>query len=177
MRTIFSFLPEFLYTKVFNYANPDYAEERRFIEEELPWFITYSTIAIRWVNYMLVLAISIIDRQAIRERKDLLTLICFALLVYSFSNLASLVPSGQRFISVANTFMFASFILYFATVAKEGSLLIIRIVTIPLQLLYCLVAIRIGMDFFSIMTIIGNPVSAIFYQDPVPLIQDIKNLF
>jgi len=177
MRTIFSFLPEFLYTKVFNYTNPDYAEERRFIEEELPWFITYSSIAIRWVNYILVLAITLIDRQTFRERNDLKTLLCFALLVYSFSNLSSLVPSGQRFIIVANTFMFASFILYFATAAKEGSLLFVRIATIPLQLLYCLVAIRIGMDFFSIMTVIGNPVSAIFYSDPAPLIQDIKNLF
>jgi len=177
MRTIFSFLPEFLYTKVFNYTNPDYAEERRIIEEDLPWFITYSTIAIRWVNYILVLAISLIDRQAIRERKGLLTLLCFALLVYSFSNLASLVPSGQRFIIVANTFMFASFILYFATVAEEGSLLTVRIISIPMQVLYCLVAIRIGMDFFSIMTLIGNPVSIFIYTDPVPLIQDIKNLF
>lgn len=171
------FLPDVLFSKVLTYANPEYAEGRRIMYEELPWFITYSSIGLRWVSYIIVLSIFLFGRKMLKERCDMTTLLCFSLLLFGFANIFSLVPIGGRFLVVTYTFMFAFFIIYFAAFPKVGDMLIIKALSIPLLLLFCIVAIRIGMDYFGLTTILGNPFSAALYSDPVPLITAIKRLF
>jgi len=106
-----------------------------------------------------------------------MTLFCYSLLLYGFANIFSLVPSGGRFIILANTFMFAFFIIFITTFPKIRGLLLIKVLSIPLLLLFCIVEIREGTDFFGLMTIFGNPFLAALYTDTVPLIMGIKRLF
>lgn len=172
-----SFLPEVLFVEISNYLNEGYAEYRRATDEEMPWFITYASIGIRWAIYLIVFSTLAFGKQILRERPDLRTLLSFSLLFYGFTNVLSLIPSGDRFQIVANTFMIPYFLLFLVAFPKIGDTIIIKVFSVPLLLLFCMVQIRIGMDFFGLMTLIGNPVSAAFYSDPIPLITELKNLF
>lgn len=158
------------------YTNAEYAEFRTNEAQELPWFVTFSSRGIRWVTYLVVLSTFLFGREILKERSDLKTLLSFILLFYGFANIISLIPSGDRFIIVAHTFVFAYFMILLATLPKIGETIIIKVITVPLLLLFCLVNLRIGMSYFSIMTIIGNPFTTALYSDPVPLITEIKNL-
>jgi len=176
-QNVLSFLPQVIFVEISNYLNEGYAEYRRASDEELPWFITYASIGLRWAVYLLVFSTLSFGKHILRERPDLKTLLSFSLLFYGFANILSLVPSGDRFIIVANTFMIPYFILFLVEFPKIGDTIITKLLSVPLLLLFCLVQLRIGMAFFSIITLIGNPVSAAFYTDPVPLIDQLKNLF
>lgn len=177
LQSVLSFLPEVIFAEISNYMNEGYAEYRRETDEEFPWFITFAGIGMRWVIYLIVFSTLLFGRETLKERSDLKSLLSFTLLFYGFVNILSLVPSGDRFAIVANTFMVPYFLLFLMAVPRLGESVLIRIVSFPLLLLFCVVQIRIGMDFFCLMTIIGNPVSAAFYTDPLSLITELKNLF
>lgn len=172
-----SFLPDFLFMEVMRYTNAEYAEYIGLASQELPWFITYSSLGVKLVVYTLVALTFLSARALLEERADLKNLLSFALLFYAFANILSIIPSGGRFIVVANTFMFPFFIISLSTFPRLGESLIIKAVSYPFLLLFCTVSIRMGMDHFSIMTIIGNPITAAFYSDPLTLMAEIERLF
>ena len=61
--------------------------------------------------------------------------------------------------------------------AKVGGFVLLIAVSLPiLPPLWNAVQLRIGMGYFSIITLVGNPFTAILYSDPVPLIDQLKNL-
>jgi hypothetical protein len=60
---------------------------------------------------------------------------------------------------------------------KLKGALLLKILTLPALLLYCIVEVRTGMDFYGLTTIIGNPLFAILNTETVPLITGIKKLF
>ncbi|TFH23085.1 MAG: hypothetical protein E4H10_12700 [Bacteroidia bacterium] len=116
-------------------------------------------------------------REVLKERSDLRTLLSFSLLFYGFVNIVSLIPSGDRFVVVADTFLIPYFMIFLVALPRIGESVLIRVISFPLLMLFCVVQLRLGMDFFGIMTLIGNPVTAAFYSDPVPLITQLKALF
>jgi hypothetical protein len=174
-QSTFSFLPEVIFSEISNYMSVEYAEYRSLIDQELPWFLTFSDTGMRWTVYLIIFSTFLFGRETLRQRPDLKTLLSFSLLFYGFANILSQVPSGGRFLVLANTFMIPFFIIFLSTLPKVGETFIIKVFTVPLLLLFCVVNIRIGMDYCSIMTFIGNPVTVALYSDPNPLIDQIKN--
>jgi len=172
-----SFLPQVIFTEIANYMNEGYAEYRMETEEALPWFLTYSAIGMRWAIYLIIFSTLYFGKDVLKERSDLRTLLSFSLLFYGFVNIVSLIPSGDRFAIVANTFLIPYFMIFLVALPRIGESVLIRVFSVPLLTLFCVVQLRIGMVFFSIMTVIGNPVTAAFYSDPVPLITQLKDLF
>jgi len=172
-----SFLPPVIFAEIANYMSEGYAQYRREVEETLPWFLTYSVIGMRWAMYLIVLTTMFLGKEVLKERTDLKNLLSFSLLFYGFVNIASLIPSGSRFVNVADTFLVPYFMLFLVALPKIGESMLFRIIMFPLIMLYCVVQLRFGMDFFGIMTLIGNPFTAAFYSDPVPLITQLKDLF
>lgn len=177
VQSSFSFLPDFLFVEVMRYTNAEYVEYIGIASGELPWFITYSSLGIKLVVYTLVAFTFLYARDLLEERADLKNLLSFALLLYAFANLFSMIPSGGRFIVVANTFMFPFFIISLSTFPRLSESLIIKAVSFPFLLLFCTVSIRMGLDHFSIMAIIGNPITAVLYSDPLSLLAEIERLF
>lgn len=176
-QSVLSFLPDVLFTEVENYVSEGYVEYRRIIDQELPWFITYASIGIRWAVYLLVFSTFLFGREILKERSDLRTLWSFALLFYAFANIVGLIPSADRFLIVANTFMIPYFLLLLVAFPQIGETIIIKILTVPMLLLFCFVQLRIGLDYLSIMTLIGNPFTAALYSNPLSLVAEFKNLF
>jgi hypothetical protein len=176
VQSVLLFLPDIFHSKVTAYTNPDYAESLITADQALNWYVNFSIMVIKWISYTMVLFIYFFGRKVLKERRDILTLFCYSLLLYSFSNIFSLVPSGGRFIAVADSFMFPLIIIFIATFPKIRGLFIIEALSLPLLLLFCIVRLRVGMDYFGLLTILGNPLIAVFYTDTIPFIVGIKSL-
>jgi hypothetical protein len=178
VQSTLSFLPDIFNSKVEQYARPEYVENLsdRLADNPWNWYVPMSIDGIKWIVYAAASFIYLFGRKILKERKDLTTLFCFSLLLYGFANIASFIPSGGRFIMVANTFMFAFFILVITNFPDIKGLRFIEFLSAPLLILFCLVSVRIGMDFFGLMTIVGNPLVALFYRDTIPLIDIIKGM-
>lgn len=172
-----AFLPDVFQPRVSGYTNLEYAEERNLLISESNWYASFYTKGLEWVTVVMTLFIYLFGRKRLESRKDLMTLFCYSLLMYSFANISSQIPSGGRFLVVANTFMFAFYAIYISAFHKIKGFNFIKVLTIPLILLFLIVAIREGMDYYGLSTIIGNPLTAGFYFDRAPLIIGIKELF
>jgi hypothetical protein len=103
-----------------------------------------------------------------------MALFCFSILFYGFSNIFSLIPSGNRFMVLSNTFIFAFLILFINSYPKIKGMTFIQLISVPLLLFFCIVSIRTGMDFFGVITVLGNPIAATLDIESIPLITGIK---
>jgi len=176
VRSALSFLPGVFYSRVIAYTNPDYAESVGLAREALNWYMIYSNQAVKWVIYAMVIYIYLFGRKVLKERKDLTSLLCYSLLLYGAANIFSLVPSGGRYIVVASTFMLAFIIIFITSFREVKGIIFIQVLSLPFLALFCTVAIRMGMDYYGLMTFIGNPIIAAFYTDTVPVIESLKKL-
>lgn len=174
VQSYLSFLPGVLYDRVTVYTNPEYAETRASYNWSL--FIPLSEDGLRWIVYAFTLIICFFHRHLVMKELYLTKFLCFSLLFYGFANIFSLIPSGARFYSVANSLMFAFIIMFMIKYSKIRGLPLIEILSLPLLLLFCIVSLRIGMDRFGLMTIISNPLLALLYKDTTPLYSIITNI-
>ena len=176
VRSALSFLPNILQLRLTSYTDADYVQLVNLSRQSANWYLIYSSKGVGWVIYALVLFSYFFCRKFLSNNRAFMTLFCFSLLLYGCSNIFSLLPSGGRFITVASTFMFVFFVIFYSDLRKnKGSNLIIAF-SIPLLLLYCVVSLRIGMDYYSLMTVIGNPIYASIFTDQIPLIEIMKKL-
>ena len=176
VKSALSFLPGVFQSRVEGYTNIEYAQGLNDLRQSVSWFIPLSEKCLTWVTYALTLFIYFFNRPLLSNRQDLNTLFSFSLLLYGFANIFSLVPSGGRFIVLANAFIFVFFTIYISSTLPNKALSILYSLSMPLLLLYCLVSLRLGMDFFGLTTVIGNPIYAILHSETVPIIEGIKGL-
>jgi len=54
---------------------------------------------------------------------------------------------------------------------------LLKYITFPFLLFNIIFSIRVGFDYIGILTILGNPITAILGFEQTPLIQFIKHLF
>jgi hypothetical protein len=95
--------------------------------------------------------------------------------MYGWANISRLVPSGGRFITASNLFALAIIILYIQHGPKETLLSKIIPISIPILLLYCVIQVRISFDTMGVFTVLGNPVSVLFFNKDIAIINLIKS--
>lgn len=96
-----------------------------------------------------------------------------ALFFASFSNIASYVPSGGRFVALSNFLLATSFLFFLNHQIKVH-----RLIKIGMSLAilgYLIFRIREGLDYVGVFLFIGNPVINWFIDD-TPLIETIKSM-
>jgi len=154
--------------KIIERANPYIAQERveAFRKGELSsgqvnWYVTWYK---KGINYMILASFLLIYGLQRTKRlltKPLHTTFAFALWFYSFANILSTIPSGGRFLSVAQLLaLFLILILYQNHYRKLFTRYVFP-VSLPVLLLFIVVAIREGFYYMSVATVFGNPVTAI----------------
>lgn len=171
------FLPEIFHPRISSYINPMYAESMRHLNQSLNWYIPFSDVCIKWIIYGYVIFMYLFAKKIILNNSLIEKLFCFSLLLYGMSNIASLVPSGVRFINIANIFMFSTIVFFISSNHDLKWLNILNRLSLPALLFYCVVAIRVGMDYFGGLFFVGNPLLASVLPDHYPLINYIKELF
>jgi hypothetical protein len=177
VRSSLSFLPDVFQSRITGYTNTDYIQYTKESNQELNWYVAYAVKGIKWASYIIVLFTFLRCKKVLFERRDLTRLFSFTLLFFGFANIFSLLPSGGRFVIVAELFLFAFFIFLITTWPGIKWSYQIQVLCIPFLMLYFIYQIRLGMDFFSLMTICGNPLLAAVSPDPFPLINGIRSLF
>ena len=175
IRDLLDFLPSFMDPRVESYTNINYAQRIAEARERINWYVPLSGEVLTYTSYLFAIFIFLKGRK--RLEGPFLNLFCFGLWFYGWANLASLVPSGGRFVSIANLIMIFFITLYLQENYFQKVLKVLRGISMPGLLLFIVVAIRIGFDYISFATTFGNPILMLFVHDNTPLIAYVKGLF
>ena len=161
-------MPNFLQPKVKSYLGDEWVE---FYNENIGtgnWYINYY---LKSLSYFTVVFISVLIFKA-NLTKGVQKLLGFSLLFLSVANIISLLPSGSRFLIVAFLFSMATCFIVIAQVKLPLVTRSARFLS-PLLLLFCIVSIRMSLDFFNITTF-TNPIVVLFTDINIPLIDFFK---
>jgi hypothetical protein len=175
-RSMLLYLPEIFHTKIINYTNVEYAEVVNSIRESLNWHIAFADTAIQIAVYLTMIYVFVFAKDALKRKSYLEDIFCYILLFYAGANIFSFIPSGYRYISVVNIFVFSFLIILLSLYPNLKGFSVVRLLSVPLLLFYCIIMIRMGMDFYSMMTLIGNPIVAVFQDADTPIIEIIKRV-
>lgn len=166
-------LPEVLLPRVKSYTSDVYIETYENLNDQYNWYIKYSGMII---NYAIAFLLSVIyfskNRKYLSDKK-FLKFLSFATILLTVGNLLSKIPSGERYLILAQFTAMASLVVYyvrFDQLAFKKSTVILT----PFLLFFIIIAIRKSFDTVSIMTVFTNPVLATIFDAPVPLIDLIK---
>lgn len=157
-----AYAPLSLQEQTAGYRGEGYVEDFREGSTSRVWYAIYYTKALGWAVSGFLIILFIKGRDFFRQNRYWLNLYSFTLLFYSVANILSTIPSGGRFVAVANLFALALIIFYVHQRSRD--LMMKRFVWLaaPLLLLFIIVAIRIGLYSMSATAILGNPLIAFF---------------
>jgi hypothetical protein len=168
--------PEVFQTRTAGYTSIDKAQELRedAATSNLNWYVKGHENVLKWLIIIFLSVIFFRGKDFVQRNPKLLRLICFTLLLYGCANLASLVPSGGRFIALSNLFALAFIILYIQNGPRETVLIKLIPLAIPLLWLFIIVRLRMSLDTFGVSTVLGNPIVIMFFKGDTALINLIK---
>ena len=175
IKQLMSYLPAIFQNKSTIYLQPDAIENQNLFLNANNWYIRYYVLIIKWISYFFLIVLyfskKIIstDSKLVFER-----LYSFSLIFYAFANIANLMPQGGRFFDVANMFVF--FVLALIPIMIHETIIIksLKVLSLPFLILIIIVSLRIGSDYIGFQTLFGNPLSSLFIEGDVPLINLLK---
>jgi hypothetical protein len=176
IREYFEQLPGFLQSRQ-GYLNEEYAAGRK---EEAEQMASHILLYRKLLQYLIVLFASWIFFNFFFKKKRIFNqfaqLFALALFFSAFSNLASQVPSGGRFMVLSNLLVLTSFIWYLSQNIQNKLPFLLRQLALLSMLFIITVQIRMGFDYIGIFFFVGNPVFNLLVNDTVPVITFIKSL-
>ncbi len=168
-----SVAPSFLLPRVERYANEDYADAVSDLNDTAVWYIKFYTSSLMWLIAILFTLIYFSKDTSRKSIHSFSNLFGFSLLILTMGNITSLLPSGGRFVLIAQLFGMALLIYHYA---QFDDFLFKRWVKllIPIMCFFILVSLRISFDTVSFMTIFSNPILASLIDLQIPLINIFK---
>jgi hypothetical protein len=170
--TLSTYLPEFLLPKVKGYTSDEYIET----VSEAPvfnWYMTFYIKCLTWFIVMMLSSIYFSGLTLMKNNKAFSNLFGFTLLFLTVGNIMSLVPSGSRYLIIARLFAMALlFLFYFWYDIRSYKKHIV--ILSPLLVFFLIVSVRVSFETTTFVTILANPIIAMFIDFPVPLITLLK---
>ncbi|TLX75665.1 hypothetical protein E9993_08890 [Labilibacter sediminis] len=176
MRSLLMFLPDIFHTKVANYTSVGYAESLNEMHQAINWYVPFSQVALKMVVYAGVIYVFTRVRASLKMLSGLENLFCYGMLLYAASNIFSFIPSGYRFIHISNTFIISFLFIFINVYNNYKGIGVLKKISVPMLGFYAVVVMRMGMDYYGLMTVMGNPIVAIIQKVDVPLIDVVKGL-
>lgn len=173
LRHSLSFLPLPLLQRVNVYTQ----ESVTLYQIKMAWYVTFAYNALKWVQYSFITIVFLSSRKVLTQNSVLYVLFCFTLFLFGWANISSLVPSGARFIIIANVLTFTFIILVYNELKITKLMKWVRLLSIPFLVFFCIINIRAGFDYIGVSTFVGNPFSSLLIEDNTPLIEFIKSFF
>lgn len=136
-------------TKITNYTGETYIQERKIAVEQGAWFLKLNNKGMLYFTVILLLFIFIKTRGVFKQK---LTdnFYSFSLLLLSYANISSLLPSGGRFYKVYNIFVFTTFLVYFVYEFQKKKIHMLNTLGLPFVFLFVLLNFRLFSDSASI---------------------------
>jgi hypothetical protein len=168
-----SVAPAFLLPRVNSYTSEEYVESIADMNLTVNWYIKYYTTSLMWVIAILFTIIYFTKKKGYKDEKSFSNLFGFSLLILTVGNITSLLPSGGRYLLIAQLFAVALLVFCYT---RFDDFLYKRWLTLttPLLIFFILISIRISFDTVSFMTIFSNPIIATIVDLQLPLIDLIK---
>jgi len=177
---ILTYAPSFIHNRADMYANEDYAQTINDLKSNLNFYMEGSKMFVQWVAAILLFVSGVWGKKIVETNRSLKNLLCFSLFIYAISNILSLIPSFGRFIVLSQSFAFASLIFFYISYKQSqfiNKTIAVSFKMIPLLLfLPIIVKLRFGSDFYGI-SLLFNPIAALFVDDNQPFIHYIKSIF
>lgn len=176
-RTLFeNYAPDILIESRSGYLDEGYYEKLKSREESANWYLSGHFEALKWLIFGLVVYLYFFQKKGLTNQKGLFRLFNFSLLFFALINLFSVAPSMGRFY-VIPVMLFLGLFYLFTKNNKYWLPMGLKLLSIPILLLFIIVRIRIGADYFGAMLLFGNPILAVFISDEIPFIDFIKTVF
>lgn len=169
--------PETYEDRIEGYVNQDYADARASAAAKRNWYVAASGTIIRWVYSILLIALLPCIKRNFKNDDGLMCLYVFTLLLGGFANIMALIPSGGRFQLLSQMFTVPLLLLVVMNVSRGDTFQkLVNIALIPLIIPFFFQARQL-FDFFSITLVLGNFITVFFWENNVPLITFIKQIF
>jgi hypothetical protein len=177
VRNLLGYFPDIFQSRMESYTGEAYVLRRQEAAESLGWHVKLAAVAGRYIQYAWIITFFVLKRFWSKQLPDITKLFALALFVGGFAQIASLVPSGGRFMVIANSLLWAVLIIIIGQNFFFNKLKFLKLITLPLLGFSLIFSLRVGMDFYGISAIISNPLFAIFLEDQIPLIEFVKQIF
>lgn len=169
--------PESYEERIDMYVNEDELDRRKEASSKNNWYIAAGANISKWSYTIILIFLFMPIRRYFSQNRSIMNLYAFALFIGSFANITSLIPSGGRFQLVSTMFKIPIILLVVANIPKNEKIYRITKAICIILMLPLIVEIRRLFDFFGINLIFGNFITAFFFENNVPIITFIKQLF
>ena len=132
-------------TKISAYTNEDYIEKVALFQNQSAWFVTLNQKGILYYTVALLVIIYVRTKGVFKNRVTD-NFYSFTLLLLSFANISALLPSGGRFYTIFNIFVFTTGVLYYVYELKNKKLELINWIGLPLVILFVIFSFRLFTD-------------------------------
>ena len=158
-----SYAPEIVQERTAGYRGEDYVESYRDdAETSKVWYALWYGRALKWSVMGFLVVLFLKGRDFFKKNKGWARLLSFTLLFYGAANLFSSLPSGGRYVAVANLCAVALIALYVQNREQEVVMKRFILAATPALILFVVVSIRMGLYSMSATSILGNPIIAMF---------------
>ncbi len=163
--------PNLFKAKTENYTKEVYVETFKTIRDDYSWHARIYRDVLKYTVFYLVTITFLFNLRSKVLNVTQTKLLSFTLILFSFANIISKLPSGSRFYSVSYLFAFVSIIYYYEKTNEKSWY---RYTTLPI-LFFLIVNIRDGCDHFTLATFLSNPLLLFFdFLNQKPIIEYIK---
>lgn len=135
--------------KISAYTNEEYIEKISELQGQSVWFVSLKNLGIK---YLTIVSLILIFFKTKGNFKNSLTecFYSFSLLVLSFANLSSLLPSGGRFMIVFYIFGFSAILLYYVYEHSSNTIHKLNLLGLPVIFMFILFSFRLFSDSASV---------------------------
>jgi hypothetical protein len=163
--------PSIFKAKTENYTKEVYVESFQTHKEEYSWHARIYEDVLKYVVFYLISITFLFNLRSKILDLTQNTILSFSLILFSFANTISKLPSGGRFYKVAFLFAFIPITYYYVRSKNKKWY---HYTTIPF-LFWLIVTIRDGFDHFTLATFLSNPLLVFLnFLDQKAIIEYIK---
>lgn len=173
-RETFSFLPDVFQHKLKGYTREEYANQISLLRSEMNWYAQLYTRALKVVAILYILYLYNRGTSFLHKDQGIAKLFNFTLLFYGFANIASVIPSGNRFTYLGNLLIFALLFWNLQMLKLSTRIKQLFWISLPPIFLFSLVEIRNSFDTIGLFTLLANPIVVPFLENEIALIELIK---
>jgi len=170
------FVPDVFTSKVHTYTSEAYFRSLQSQQKGYAWHVVFAGQAMDWVGYAWIITVFIYRRYWINQLPKVTSLFAFALFFGGFAQLASLIPSGARFLALSNFLFLSIFILIINSKLIISKIRVLQYITYPLIGFSIVFLVRVGLDYIGVLAFLGNPIVALIVDDQTPIIEMVKQL-
>ena len=168
--------PEAYEERIESYVDQEILNSRSEALAAANWYVGVSGIIKNWCYSILLILVLPCIRRNYKSGSSIYNMYAFSLLFSTFANIMALIPSGGRFLLVAQMFSVALIVLVSMSIPNNNIYLRYLNIALVILIIPLIVDIRKLLDFFSITALFGNFITVFFWENNIPLIDYIKRV-